>query len=393
MFHNGHPLTSADVKFSIERAARLDVPGSSASLLSSLRRIETPDDLTVRFLLSRPDTQFGWALASPAASIVDAEVYDADRVREPEGPDRRLRPVRGGQASRRRAAAGPLRGLRRPHPGAPRRAGLPHRGRTRPPSRTRWPRARSTWCGAASTRRPSPGSASRSSRARRSRPTSGYRPHGADRRTRAPAAVVARRRRARSSKALRDGHRLGPAGGPHLGLGGARPGSPATRATFPLGGKATPKVTWKSRINLTLGYDPTTPNGRDLAIQIRTRLEDTGGLSVKLAPGEPDADCAGGPQGVDGHGPGLAAALPRRAAARRAPRSVNTMETAVPRHHRGAAADRLLAALQRQSRAGPGVAADQPVRRVHRTPAPGSRCRRVSFGPGWQLGLWGIGGG
>ena len=42
-FHNGHPLTSSDVKFSIERATRLNVAGSSASLLSSLRRIETPD--------------------------------------------------------------------------------------------------------------------------------------------------------------------------------------------------------------------------------------------------------------------------------------------------------------------------------------------------------------
>ena len=60
------------------------MPGSSAPLLStSLRRIEYSDDLTVRFLLSRPDTQFGWALASPAGSIVDAQVYDADRVREP----------------------------------------------------------------------------------------------------------------------------------------------------------------------------------------------------------------------------------------------------------------------------------------------------------------------
>src|SRR5918997_3461158 len=83
-FHNGHPLTSSDVKFSIERATRLNVPGSSASLLS-WRKIETPDERTVRFLLSRVDTQFGWALASPAASLVDEEVYDADRVHDPKG--------------------------------------------------------------------------------------------------------------------------------------------------------------------------------------------------------------------------------------------------------------------------------------------------------------------
>src|SRR5215217_6522186 len=82
-FHNGHPLTSSDVKFSIERAYRLNVPGSSTPALSSLRRVQTPDEKTVRFVLSRPDTQFGWALASPAASIVDEEVYDTDRVRDP----------------------------------------------------------------------------------------------------------------------------------------------------------------------------------------------------------------------------------------------------------------------------------------------------------------------
>ena len=82
-FHNGHPLTASDVKFSIQRATRLNVAGSSTSLLSSLRRIETPDDRTVRFRLSRPDTQFGWALASPAASIVDEEVYPQDDIRPP----------------------------------------------------------------------------------------------------------------------------------------------------------------------------------------------------------------------------------------------------------------------------------------------------------------------
>ena len=85
-FHNGHPLTSSDVKFSIERAARLNVPGSSAVALSSLRRVQTPDQKTVRFVLSQVDTQFGWVLASPAASIVDEEIYDADRVRDLNDP-------------------------------------------------------------------------------------------------------------------------------------------------------------------------------------------------------------------------------------------------------------------------------------------------------------------
>ena len=48
-FHNGHALTASDVKFSIQRATRLNVAGSSTSLLSSLRQIDTPDEQTVRF--------------------------------------------------------------------------------------------------------------------------------------------------------------------------------------------------------------------------------------------------------------------------------------------------------------------------------------------------------
>jgi peptide/nickel transport system substrate-binding protein len=64
------------------------------------------------------------------------------------------------------------------------------------------------------------------------------------------------------------GDRHSPAGRPHLRFGRAR-GVPGHLATFPLGGKVKPKVTWKNRINLTLGYDPSMPNGQDNATQIR----------------------------------------------------------------------------------------------------------------------------
>jgi peptide/nickel transport system substrate-binding protein len=66
----------------------------------------------------------------------------------------------------------------------------------------------------------------------------------------------------------------------------------AWRDIFPpsVGGKASPKVTWKNRINLTLGFDASMPNGQDLATQIRGRLENTGGLSVQLRPGDLNAD-------------------------------------------------------------------------------------------------------
>lgn len=77
-FHNGDPLDSADVSFSIQRLLRMGASGTSLPLLSSLRRIETPNAQTVRFVLSRQDNQFGFALASQAASIVDRRVYDPD---------------------------------------------------------------------------------------------------------------------------------------------------------------------------------------------------------------------------------------------------------------------------------------------------------------------------
>ena len=78
-FDNGDVLDSGDVKFSIQRALRFNTQGTSVGLLSSLTRIETPDTHTVRFVLSRPDNQFGYALASQAASIVDSQTFDPDR--------------------------------------------------------------------------------------------------------------------------------------------------------------------------------------------------------------------------------------------------------------------------------------------------------------------------
>ncbi len=78
-FSSGHELTSSDVKFSLMRALRL--APAQLSLLRALRTIETPDPWTVRFRLKYPDNQFGTGLAVPAASVVDEEAYDADKLR------------------------------------------------------------------------------------------------------------------------------------------------------------------------------------------------------------------------------------------------------------------------------------------------------------------------
>lgn len=393
-FHNAHPVTAADVKFSIERATRLDVPGSSAPLLDSLRKIETPDDRTIRFLLSRIDTQFGWALASPAASIVDAEVYDGDRVREPtdsivgSGPFAVERFETGAVFLTRHedyVGRSPARLSALAYRTAPDSASIEDamaKGA-----------AEVVWRGldAAAIIRLQ----QQVEQSPEEQTATGYRP------TVLPGVRVLQLRwsaesRARRSKPLRtaiaqalQGDRTSASLVP-AGVGGHT-------EVFPLGGRVTPKVTWESRITLTLGYDPTTPNGRDLAVQIRTRLEDTGGLSVKLAPDDPGADL----QLVDRKAwtatalawlqPYLDAPLTDSTA------TVRSLEVQFRGTKDLAAADRLeaerlLAVLQRQS------AADLVVLPIsqsdeHLYARAGVEVDPQSFGPGWQLGLWGMGGG
>ena len=155
--------------------------------------------------------------------------------------------------------------------------------------------------------------------------------------------------------------------------------------TFPLGGKATPKVTWKSRINLTLGYDPTTPGGRDLAVQIRTRLEDTGGLSVKLVPEEAGADLqlldrkAWTATAIAWLQPYLEAPLPDSALDSEHGRD------AVPRHDRPGGGRPAAGRPAAAERGGPGDAADQPVRRA---PVRPGRRRGQHGAPSDRAGSW-----
>ena len=81
-FTNGNELTASDVKFSIERAQTLAVPGSSAWLLDNIDEIIVPEDDAWRidFKLKRHDRAFGFALASPAASIVDEDAYEIEEL-------------------------------------------------------------------------------------------------------------------------------------------------------------------------------------------------------------------------------------------------------------------------------------------------------------------------
>ena len=112
---------------------------------------------------------------------------------------------------------------------------------------------------------------------------------------------------------------------------------------------AKPKVTWKSRIKLTLGYDASAPNGLDIAAQIRIRLENTGGLSVQLKPGVTDADLnlvdrkAWTATALAWLQPYLDAPLPTAAS------TVRTIETEFQATTDSGRANRLLAALQKQA--------------------------------------------
>ncbi len=388
-FHNGHSLTSSDVKFSIERATRLDVGGSSASLLSSWRRIDTPDDRTIRFVLRRPDTQFGWGLASSAASIVDEEVYDADRVHELADPVVGSGPFQVADLQPETLLLTRFSSYVGRTPGR-----LPELVyRTMPDSASiedamTKGTVEVVWRGlnaAAVTRlgqqvQQNPDGQTASGFTGKTLP--GVRVlqlHWA------PGSPARRNKALRTAIALalqgdRTSDSLVPAGVPgHV-------------ASFPLGGRATPKVTWDNRINLVLGYDAANPNAQDTAVQIRTRLENLGGLSVKLTPRPAEADLAL----VDRKAwtttalawlqPYLDAPLPGSA------ELIDTTETKFRGTTEPAAAEQLLADLQHQA------AIDLVMLPISQSNEPmyaraGIEIEDGSFGPGWQLGLWGIGNG
>lgn len=81
-FSNGHSLTSADVKYSFDRAIKINDPAGPAPLLSGISSIRTPDDKTVVFRLKVPDATFPSKIASGAGSIVDRQVYPEDKLLE-----------------------------------------------------------------------------------------------------------------------------------------------------------------------------------------------------------------------------------------------------------------------------------------------------------------------
>jgi peptide/nickel transport system substrate-binding protein len=386
-FTNGNALTSSDVKFSIQRAARLDVPGSSAGLLSSLRRIDTPDPLTVVFELSQVDTQFGWALASPAASIVDEQTYDADEIRPADRPIVGSGPFGVASIEKGSMTLGRFRFY----------AGFsPAREdtviyKTAPDSATiedamKKGQVDVVWRGldaAAVTR------------------YSGQVAQNADKLTadgfamndytglRVKELFWSAASKHRSDKALRQAIAVALQG--DRTLQSIVPGGVDGHITaFPAGGKATPKVEWKNRIKLTLSYASSDPDAYDEANQIRTRLEDTGGMSVRIQADDPSADLslvdykAWTATPLAWLQPYLRSPLPESAV------KIATLVDAYRQATDPAKANALLAQLQRQA------AQDLTILPISQSDeysfaTKGTDVSDSSFGPGWQLGLFGMG--
>ena len=90
-FHNGDPLTSKDVKFTIERtydpAAKTLVPTAFATV----DRIETPDDYTVTFITKQPDP-----LLPARFSVLGGQIVPMEYLKKV-GPDEfKVKPIGSG---------------------------------------------------------------------------------------------------------------------------------------------------------------------------------------------------------------------------------------------------------------------------------------------------------
>jgi peptide/nickel transport system substrate-binding protein len=69
-FHDGHPLTSRDVKWTLDSLMQGKVHSTKASTYRYVTGIDAPDDYTVVFHLAEPSATLLWNLSGPAIGIV-----------------------------------------------------------------------------------------------------------------------------------------------------------------------------------------------------------------------------------------------------------------------------------------------------------------------------------
>jgi peptide/nickel transport system substrate-binding protein len=83
-FHNGKPLSSRDVRYTIQSLLDNVISSPKTSTYRIIDQIETPDDKTVVFRLKRPNAAFLWNLTNGGIGIVP-EGAGADFQRNPIG--------------------------------------------------------------------------------------------------------------------------------------------------------------------------------------------------------------------------------------------------------------------------------------------------------------------
>jgi peptide/nickel transport system substrate-binding protein len=71
-FHDGRPLTAADVKYTFDSILDRTVISPKRGSLSMIRSVDAPDPATVVFHLSEPYAGFLWGIARPSIGIVPA---------------------------------------------------------------------------------------------------------------------------------------------------------------------------------------------------------------------------------------------------------------------------------------------------------------------------------
>ncbi|TCT05438.1 peptide/nickel transport system substrate-binding protein [Tepidamorphus gemmatus] len=80
-FHDGSPMTSADVAFSFKRAMAEDSVNAQKQLFEPIEKLETPDDHTVVITLKRPTGHFPFNLGWGDMVIVSPASADTNKTR------------------------------------------------------------------------------------------------------------------------------------------------------------------------------------------------------------------------------------------------------------------------------------------------------------------------
>ena len=77
-FHNGDPLTSADVKYTFDRILDQKTAAVARSFFTDVTSIGTPDELTVVFELKAPNAALIAYMAHPNTGIVSKKIGEVN---------------------------------------------------------------------------------------------------------------------------------------------------------------------------------------------------------------------------------------------------------------------------------------------------------------------------